>query len=104
MSGWNQEQEFQAGIRAERERIIKLLEDESRQCEKAGLWANGTELRGQLQELHLGLNAAIALIKGENEHTHELDVFGAPCNCGTRHDYCNNCDWVEPCEIEGENK
>lgn len=27
MSGWNQEQEYQAGIRAERERIIKLLED-----------------------------------------------------------------------------
>ena len=25
MSGWNQEQEFQAGVRAERERIIKLL-------------------------------------------------------------------------------
>jgi len=49
------------------DRIIKLLEDESRQCEKAGLWANGSELRGQLQELHLGLNAAIALIKGENK-------------------------------------
>ncbi len=27
MSGWNQEQEYQAGIRAERERIIKLLEE-----------------------------------------------------------------------------
>lgn len=27
MSGWNQEQEYQAGVRAERERIIKLLED-----------------------------------------------------------------------------
>ena len=26
MSGWNQEQEYQAGVRAERERIIKLLE------------------------------------------------------------------------------
>ncbi len=48
-------------------RIIKLLENESRNCEKAGLWANGPELRGQLQELHLGLNAAIALIKGENK-------------------------------------
>jgi hypothetical protein len=55
------------GAYRERDRIIKLLEDESRQCEKAGLWANGTELRGQLQELHLGLNAAVALIKGENE-------------------------------------
>ena len=27
MSGWNQEQEFQAGVRAERERIVKLLEN-----------------------------------------------------------------------------
>ena len=26
MSGWNQEQEYQAGIRAERERIIALIE------------------------------------------------------------------------------
>jgi hypothetical protein len=61
------EQDFQSGVIAERKRIIKLLKDESRQCEKAGLWANGTELRSQLQELHLGLNAAIAIIKGENK-------------------------------------
>lgn len=26
MSGWNQEQEYQAGVRDERERIIKLIE------------------------------------------------------------------------------
>jgi hypothetical protein len=26
MSGWDQEQEYQAGVRDERERIIKLLE------------------------------------------------------------------------------
>ena len=26
MSGWNQEQEYQAGVRAERERIIALIE------------------------------------------------------------------------------
>lgn len=49
----------------EQERIIELLEAESRNCEKAGLWANGADIRGQLQELHMGLNAAIALIKGE---------------------------------------
>ena len=28
MSGWNQEQEFQAGIREERERIIAILKEE----------------------------------------------------------------------------
>lgn len=53
-------------IQLERKRIIDLLEQNSRECERAGLWANGPELRGQLQELHVGLNAAIALIKGEN--------------------------------------
>ena len=26
MSGWNQEQEYQAGVRAERDRIIALIE------------------------------------------------------------------------------
>lgn len=57
---------FERGQIFKQEQIIKLLEDESRNCEKAGLWANGPELRGQLQELYLGLNAAIALIKGEN--------------------------------------
>lgn len=45
-----------------------------------------------------------ALIKGENKHTHEIEVFGAPCLGGDYHEYCNNCDWVEPCEVEGENK
>ena len=54
-------------IQLERKRIIDLLEQNSRECERAGLWANGPELRGQLQELHVGLNAAIALIKGENK-------------------------------------
>lgn len=49
----------------EQDRIIALLETESRNCEKAGLWANGVDLRSQLQELHMGLNAAILLIKGE---------------------------------------
>jgi len=37
---------------------------------------------------------------GEKKHTHELEVFGAPCDCGTRHEYCNDCDWVESCEPE----
>lgn len=56
--------QYKAKIVAKTEnRIIESLEKEARQCEKAGLWANGTDLRGQLQELHLGLNAAIALIK-----------------------------------------
>ena len=32
MSGWDQEQEYQAGVRAERERIIKLLEDQGCDC------------------------------------------------------------------------
>jgi hypothetical protein len=45
MSGWNQEQEYQAGIRAEQERIIKLLE---------AWWETDEEL----EEL-------IALIRGE---------------------------------------
>lgn len=58
---------YESGVHDERERIIKLLEEESRNCEKAGLWANGPELREQLQQAHLGLNAAIALIKGEQK-------------------------------------
>ena len=53
-------------IQLERKRLIDLLEQNSRECERAGLWANGRELRGQLQELHVGLNAAVALIKEEN--------------------------------------
>jgi hypothetical protein len=48
----------------------------------------------------------VELIKGEQPaiHTHEIEVFGAPCDCGTRHEYCGECDWVEPCEPEGEQK
>jgi hypothetical protein len=48
-------------------RIIKLLEDERRKCEQAGLFANGLELREQLQTLFIGLESAIKLIKGENK-------------------------------------
>ena len=47
MSGWNQEQEYQAGVRSEQDRIIKLLE----------VW---WETDQELEEL-------IALIKGENK-------------------------------------
>ena len=54
---------FERGRVAERESIVELLEEQSRQCEKAGLYANGEDLRGQLQELHTGLNAAISFIK-----------------------------------------
>ena len=49
MSGWNQEQEYQAGVRAERERIIKLLE---------GMFDEWADIR---------LETLIALIKGENK-------------------------------------
>ena len=58
---------FEQGVKTERQRIVELLEEESRNCEKAGLWANGPELRQQLQDLHFGLTAAIALIKGEQK-------------------------------------
>lgn len=57
---------FADGVSAEQKRIIELLKKESDNCAQAGLWANGSELRGQLQQLHLGLTAAIALIKDEN--------------------------------------
>ena len=74
------------GAIAERERIIKLLEE--------------AECQGE-DDCCKTIQQAIALIKGE--HKHDIDVFGAPCACGTHHEYCNNCDWVEPCEIDGEN-
>lgn len=67
MSSKTEYESYLTGVGEERERIINLLEQNSRECERAGLWANGPELRGQLQELHVGLNAAIALIKGENK-------------------------------------
>lgn len=49
MSGWNQEQEYQAGIRAERERIIEVLEE---------MFDEWIDIR---------LETLIALIKGENQ-------------------------------------
>lgn len=74
------------GQNDERQRIIKLLEEA--ECQGEDDWCKT-------------IQQAIALIKGE--HKHDIDVFGAPCACGTHHEYCNNCDWVEPCEIDGEN-
>ena len=59
--------EREVGKLEERYRIIKLLEDERRKCEQAGLFANGLELREQLQTLFIGLESAIELIKGETE-------------------------------------
>ena len=58
---------YEQGTINEQERIIKLLEDERRKCEQAGLFANGLELREQLQTLFIGLESAIELIKGENK-------------------------------------
>ena len=74
------------------QRIIKLLEE----TYSIALEKNEFDL----------LDFLIALIKGENNvsHTHEIEVSGAPCIYGTFHEYCNTCDWVEPCEPEGENK
>jgi hypothetical protein len=102
------EEGLSVGIENERNRIIKLLDVVE--------YPNGDATKFQTLsdavfdgEMTFGeyRNQLIALIKGENKHIHELDVFGAPCDCGTRHEYCNNCDWVEPCEpdfIKGENK
>jgi hypothetical protein len=73
---------FEAGKLLEQKRIIKLLEE----------WF---EVDADLSQ---GIEPVIALIK--EEHTHELDVFGAPCDCGTRHEYCGSCGWVESCERE----
>ena len=53
MSGWNQEQEYQAGIRTERERIVELLEPLFDKAENA--------------ETRRLLTMAIALIKEENK-------------------------------------
>jgi hypothetical protein len=83
---------FLEGWKGAEKRIIKLLESvEGTYYEEEGAWS-----------LKDGINLALELIKGENKHTHEIDVFGSPCDCGTRHEYCNNCNWVEFCEIEGE--
>ena len=56
MSGWNQEQEYQAGVRDERERIIKLLESEK------FILPEGIDEGLTL----MPIQEAIALIKGES--------------------------------------
>jgi hypothetical protein len=56
MSGWNQEQEYQAGAKDERERIIKLLEEQGCDCHNAYCDKLPTA----------ALNSLIALIKKEN--------------------------------------
>ena len=80
---------------AEQERIIKLLE-------------NPVHHNIQSPDIHKDCYTCVLveLIKGEQKpiHTHEIEVFGSPCYCGTRHEYCGECDWVEPCEPEGEQK
>ena len=81
---------FDNGKISERERIIKLLEPLFDTAENA--------------ETRRLLIQGIALIKGENKHTHEIEIFGAPCLGGDYHEYCLKCGWVEPCEIDGENK
>jgi len=68
VSGWNQEQEYQAGVRDERERIIKLLEDRKSAYKEL---MDSAESRGALptadhwEEMIATLNSYIALIKGE---------------------------------------
>jgi uncharacterized protein YueI len=62
---YGDEQGRYLGAVDEQERIIKLLEEEQRKCEQAGLFANGVELREQLQTLFIGLDSALTLIKGE---------------------------------------
>jgi hypothetical protein len=61
VSGWNQEQEFQAGVRAERERIIKLL-----QKKLFHTVYNYGEYPAIVNQQHFA-GDVIALIKGENK-------------------------------------
>lgn len=63
-----------------------------------------------ITDLDLTPDEIVAMVKlvrkelAERHHRHEIEVFGAPCDCGTRHEYCGECDWVESCEPEGEQK
>lgn len=58
---------FDEGEKAERKRILEELEAQGRQCEQAALWANGEDLRAQLQQLYIGLQSAINVINGEKQ-------------------------------------
>lgn len=55
-----------AAVEAYKANLIERLEAERRQCEKAAIWANGPELREQLQLLWIGIETVIPLIKEEN--------------------------------------
>ncbi len=92
---------FLEGWKGAEERIIKLIEDDKWHGIYLGIALMGKPASRYHQQDCIGCEL-IELIKGQNKHTHEIDVFGSPCDCGTRHEYCNNCNWVEPCEIEGE--
>ena len=63
MSGWNQEQEYQAGVRAERERLIKLLEPLG-ECEPS-ICRKGC--RGEYRCIGWAYRHAIRLIKGQKQ-------------------------------------
>jgi hypothetical protein len=56
---------YNQGVLRERERIVSTLEEEKRKCEQAGLFANDPILRDDLQKAFIGLQIALALIKGE---------------------------------------
>ena len=52
-------------VEAYKAELIERLEAERRQCEKAAIWANGLELREQLQLLWIGIETIIPIIKEE---------------------------------------
>ena len=93
---------YNAGVATERERIIKLLEN------LADITTNHQHKLGVLDAVACIKFTAnhTALIKGENKasHTHEIEVFGAPCDCEAKGWNVCVCDGIEPCEPEGENK
>ncbi len=55
------------GADSERKRLIKKIEKHKRELEKAGLFANGPQLRHELQTLYIGLEQALEVIQGEDE-------------------------------------
>jgi len=57
----------ETAVEAYKKNLIEQLEAERRQCEQAALWANGPELREQLQTLWIGIETVLPLIKGETK-------------------------------------
>ena len=57
----------ETAVEAYKKNLIERLEAERRQCEQAALWANGPELREQLQTLWIGIETVLPLIKGETK-------------------------------------